>query len=195
MFNATINSAGTYEIFTRWVSQANFATNAYASFSHSGVINDYTLDMSIRGGNWVSLDTFHLGAGEQVSLTINNTNANQTIVADGLRISKLIKCATSAIPNIPQESAYFDFNIYPNPTQNSTTISFDLLEKSTVELTIFNSLGQKIKTIRKSQMNIGKRQIIWNGRDETAVEVGNGVYYCQLKIGGRLMVKKLVVLK
>lgn len=194
-FNATIDTAGTYQVFTRWVSSANFASNVHANFSHSGATNDYTLDMSLRGGNWVSLDTFHFGSGEQVSLTINNTNANQTIVADGLRISKVIKCATTAIPNIHQEPNSFNFNIFPNPTQNSTTISFVLSEKSMVELTIFNNLGQKLNTISNKQMNIGKQQIIWDGKDEAGVLVGDGVYYCQLRVGGRLGVGKLVVVR
>ena len=40
---------------------------------------------------------------------------------------------------------------YPNPFNNSTTIQFTLAKTQTVDLIIYNALGQKIKTLLKNK--------------------------------------------
>jgi len=40
---------------------------------------------------------------------------------------------------------------YPNPLNNSTTIQFTLTKTQTVDLIIYNALGQKIKTLLKNK--------------------------------------------
>lgn len=63
-FSATIPTAGKYEIFTRWVSSPNFESNAPATFTYSGGTDSFSLNMTSRGGNWISLGNYDLAASE-----------------------------------------------------------------------------------------------------------------------------------
>ena len=150
-FNATIDTAGQYEIFTRWVSDPGFAGNTSASFTHSGGTSPFSLDMTVKGGNWVLLDTFSLNAGEDVSFTINNTDADQTIIADGFRISSLTTCESVSVDVAEYPS--FRFNLYPNPTNSRVNI---LLPPNALlaNVRIYNSLGKWVLSSTAETINI-----------------------------------------
>ncbi len=196
IFNATIDTTATYEIFTRWVSHPNFATNAVASFDCSGGTTDFILDMSLRGGNWVALDTFQLTSGEQVSLTISNTNANQTVIADALRISKVTECQPVFVQDYILQQNNIEFSNYPNPFNSRTTISFTIPEDSKIELIVFNIIGQKIKTIINNKLIKGKHSVVWDGTSNTNEPVVSGIYFCKLNIDNKpVSTKKIMLLK
>ncbi len=55
---------------------------------------------------------------------------------------------------------------YPNPFYSYTTISYTILEESKVELSIFNSSGQKIKSLLNDHVFAGEYSIDWNGDDD-----------------------------
>jgi hypothetical protein len=97
-------------------------------------------------------------------------------------------------------------NIYPNPFNPSTTISFNVTHSSdfaTIE--IYNMRGQKVKTYpvilsgvegsNHSFTQSQNQQIIWNGTDDDGRPVASGVYYCKLKSGEHQAVRKLVLMK
>ncbi|WP_170235034.1 golvesin C-terminal-like domain-containing protein [Bizionia gelidisalsuginis] len=178
VFNATINTAGTYEIFTRWVSKPNFATNALASFTHSGVTDNFSIDMSLRGGNWVSLETYYLEAGEQVSLAISNTNANETVIADGLRISEIVDCESLSILDIQQEHFPFSSKLYPNPTKKQFTIQLE--NNTTLEtVKVYDMLGHLVLTTNKYEVD--------------TTSLGEGLYTVEIKTNKGRGIKKLVI--
>lgn len=152
VFNATVSTAGTYEIFTRWVSDSNFATNALASFTHSGNTDNFYLDMSLRGGNWVTLDTYYLEAGEQVSLTISNLNANQTVIADGFRISEVLDCQSLSIQDNYQTPLPFNCKLYPNPTNDNFTLQLDN-NVILITMKIYDMLGHLVLTTKEYKVN------------------------------------------
>ncbi|MFQ5630912.1 MAG: FlgD immunoglobulin-like domain containing protein, partial [bacterium] len=84
---------------------------------------------------------------------------------------------------------------YPNPFNPSTTIRFSLPTSSTVELAIFNSRGQLIKTLAKGQMPIGNHQITWNATDDYGRHVASGLYFYRLRAGDFVAQLKLLLLR
>ena len=178
IFNATIDTTGTYEVFTRWVSSPDFATNALASFKHSGGTNDFIIDMSLRGGNWVSLDTFNLEAGEQVSLTLSNSNTNKTIIADGLRISKVRECKSVSIQEIQEDQTPLSINLYPNPTNSQFTIQLGNNTKLE-SVNVYNMLGQLVLSLKESIVDISS--------------LADGFYIVEINTNKGQGLKKLVI--
>lgn len=84
---------------------------------------------------------------------------------------------------------------FPNPFNPSTTISFDLAGRETVQLSIFNSLGQKIKTLANGDFSAGSHQLQWDGRDEAGQVAPAGVYYYRLQTGSFQDTKKMLLVK
>ena len=84
---------------------------------------------------------------------------------------------------------------YPNPFNPATTISYDLPGSAVVILTIYNVLGEKVRTLICEKQTTGRKSIVWNGRDNNGKEVSSGVYFCRLEIGNNVQSKKMIFMK
>jgi hypothetical protein len=80
---------------------------------------------------------------------------------------------------------------YPNPFNPTTKINYELPITNDVDLSIYNTLGQKVATLVEKKQPAGRYQVSWN-----ASEFASGVYYYRLSTGsGFIQIKKLVLLK
>ena len=113
---------------------------------------------------------------------------------DGIIESNTVLVSIDDEPaNIPDA-----FNLhpaYPNPFNPSTTISFDLNVRLTLNLKIFDQLGREIITLFSGTLEQGKHSYIWNGKDKNGKKVSSGIYFSQLHAGDRHMVRKVTLLK
>lgn len=72
---------------------------------------------------------------------------------------------------------------YPNPFNPATNIRFQIPRDAKVELKIFNSLGQEVRTLVNQRMKRGQHIVTWNGRDNRGRFVSSGTYIYQLRAG------------
>lgn len=87
------------------------------------------------------------------------------------------------------------YQSYPNPFNNQTIIKYDLLKSCQVTLTIYNILGQKVKTLVKERQSAGSKTVSWDGKDEKNKDLASGIYFYQLKAGEVTQTKRMVLLK
>lgn len=91
-----------------------------------------------------------------------------------------------------------DFHLaqnYPNPFNPSTTIDFSLKHSATVELVIYNQLGQIVKTLENAPLTAGVHSRSWNGTDAFNRPVASGIYFYQLRAGEFLQRKKMLLVR
>jgi hypothetical protein len=79
---------------------------------------------------------------------------------------------------------------YPNPFNPTTAIGYRLSAVNDVELSVFNSLGQKMVTLVSERQGAGHHQVEWDASDFTS-----GVYYYRIRAGKYVNVKKMILLK
>lgn len=96
-------------------------------------------------------------------------------------------------PLIPIEYA-LDQN-YPNPFNPTTTIDYAIKTASHVELSVFNVLGQKIKTLVDQEQPANYYSITWNGDTDSGKPAASGIYFYEIKAGDFEMTKKMMLLK
>jgi len=85
----------------------------------------------------------------------------------------------------------FTLNVYPNPFNLSTIISFDLKQESNLSISVYNLVGQKIADLgQQKHFTKGTQHIRWNANN-----VASGIYI--LNINGDLFNtnQKLVLIK
>ncbi len=71
---------------------------------------------------------------------------------------------------------------YPNPFNPDTKIMFTLAENTDVTISIYNIMGQHIRTLTdKKYYEKGKHSIYWDGTDSYGGKIGSGVYFCRMK--------------
>lgn len=84
---------------------------------------------------------------------------------------------------------------YPNPFNPVTVIPFQIQTPGMVKLTVYNILGQQIRSLVNADMTSGRHVVQWNGRDDLGAPVANGIYLYKLETGSYTAVKKMVYLK
>ena len=88
---------------------------------------------------------------------------------------------------------------FPNPFNPSTTIRFALSASihGTVrcELSVYNTNGQKVRTLLHRGFKAGLHEILWDGRDDHGQRVSSGVYFYRLSAGSFTEIRKMVVTK
>ena len=73
-------------------------------------------------------------------------------------------------------------NAYPNPFNTGVTIPFILEEDQTnVEVSVYDLLGRRVKTIVKTNVKAGIHSMEWNGSNEQGGSVDSGLYLYQLR--------------
>jgi len=82
---------------------------------------------------------------------------------------------------------------YPNPFSEETNIPYIILnEVSNASVTIYNILGQEVKSFKALEQASGMYGVIWDGRDAFGKKVSTGVYIYQLLSKGETQVKKMI---
>ncbi len=80
---------------------------------------------------------------------------------------------------------------YPNPFNPVTTITFDLKDQSNVTLDVYNVLGQWVTSlVNGSSLVSGRHTVTFDASNYTS-----GVYLYALKVNGRMITQRMVLLK
>ncbi|KAA3606863.1 MAG: T9SS C-terminal target domain-containing protein [Calditrichaeota bacterium] len=87
------------------------------------------------------------------------------------------------------------FQNFPNPFNVSTRINFEIPSQTKIKVSIFNILGQKVKTLLNQTKEAGFHTVEWNGTNENDAKVSSGVYFCKVEIGKKSEVRKMLLLK
>jgi len=83
----------------------------------------------------------------------------------------------------------------PNPFNPSTTVSFSLPAAGQTQLTVYNTRGQRVRTLANTGMAAGGHSVVWDGRDDTGRALGSGVYLLRLSAPDTHLTRKILMLK
>ena len=86
-------------------------------------------------------------------------------------------------------------NNYPNPFNPATTIKYALPQAADVALTVYNVLGQPVRTLVAEHQNAGRYVVEWDATNDSGHSLSSGMYFYRLEAGGDLEVKKMLLLK
>jgi len=78
-----------------------------------------------------------------------------------------------------------DFKLYtnfPNPFNPETKIKFQIPERASISLKIYDILGREIKTLLQSKLNSGVHSYQWNGTNALNQRVASGIYFYILEV-------------
>jgi hypothetical protein len=84
---------------------------------------------------------------------------------------------------------------YPNPFNPETQITFDLPARANVSITIYNMLGQKVRTLVNETKPAGTHILRWDGLNSQGVQVASGVYVYTIRAGKFVQSKKMTFMK
>ena len=83
----------------------------------------------------------------------------------------------------------------PNPFANATRISLALKAAAEVSATVYNSRGQKVRTLARGKLAAGTHPLEWDGTDDRGEALPSGVYLIRVSAGKDVASRKLLLLK
>ena len=84
---------------------------------------------------------------------------------------------------------------YPNPFNPFTTIRYRLPKRAQVKLTIFDVLGQTVRTLVQKELDAGVHSVIWDGRNKAGLQLTSGLYFYRLEADGFQKFAKMLFVK
>jgi hypothetical protein len=111
------------------------------------------------------------------------------VKADGTEIRSRSVAATTG------PHRYALFQNFPNPFNPATTIEFALPHRADVRLAIYSPSGRLIRVLVDEPMDLGRKRVRWDGRDETGRAVASGVYFYRLEAAGFDRANKMILLR
>ncbi|KPL01845.1 MAG: hypothetical protein AMJ73_09690 [candidate division Zixibacteria bacterium SM1_73] len=97
-------------------------------------------------------------------------------------------------------SSFDLFQNYPNPFNPVTKIQFRVQSLKSREplhtiLSIYNVLGQRVRTLVDEPKSPGSYEVIWDGKDGKGNDVSSGIYFYRLDTENYQKTKKMTLLK
>lgn len=92
--------------------------------------------------------------------------------------------------DVNKNQNFLSLTNYPNPFEGKTTIRYKLPESGTVQLTIYDIYGKKIKTLVNKDQQAGIYNVVFDGD-----KLSEGIYYCRLNTGTYTETIPLVLIK
>jgi hypothetical protein len=88
------------------------------------------------------------------------------------------------------------YHNHPNPFTPGTTISFLVPPAAErVSLRVYDSAGRLVRTLVEGTLPSGRREVYWDGRDDTERPVASGVYYSVLLADELRASRRMVLLR
>lgn len=151
-----------------------------------------------------SIRTFRVNATDSLFLGYNDNNLGDNY---GYYVAFVARRNSPIVNSRPLEGGIVDqYSLsqnYPNPFNPATTIEYQLPSRGTVQVNIYNSLGQLVRSLVNEQREAGTHSVIWDGRDNRGNAVSTGAYYYQVRVAdpsagsgqGFVQAKRMLLLK
>ncbi len=87
------------------------------------------------------------------------------------------------------------FQNEPNPFNPATKIAFSVPVQTRVRLGIYNVAGELVADLVNTEMEPGIHAVTWDGLDRAGSSAAPGVYFSRMEAGGKVLSKKMVIVK
>nr|MBN2276203.1 T9SS type A sorting domain-containing protein [candidate division Zixibacteria bacterium] len=139
------------------------------------------------------------GIEDNVSVVdaVTDSSGNIWFATDGDGFTRYIPDPVDA-PDEETETLPSEYELaqnYPNPFNASTIIRYSLPERSKVNISIYNTLGQLITVLVDAYQPAGRHTVVWNGTDQNDNEVVSGMYLYSIRAGDFVDARKMILLK
>lgn len=150
--------------------------------------------MPVYGPDNFSTNNDIANAGK-ISFKINGEQIEQTIdwTANGERVFVNEFTTVGKAGVLPDQFSLAQN--YPNPFNPETSIEYVVAKPGFVEVSVYNVMGAKVKTLVSEYQAAGTYSVKWFGNSDGGAQVASGVYFYKLTAGDFSEIKKMTLLK
>ena len=172
-----------------------------STVNYSELLENHTLNFETYLSDMTDGNVMESMAGFPLHVTVNENGVHlndakiiqsDLIAPNGVihMVDKVIteQGGSDALSATDQMAVFGNTNIYPNPAQNRTSVSFELSEKSGIQIEVIDLAGKKVKSVNYDVRPEGYQVI-----DLEISDLDAGMYIINLMKGDSVLSKKLRV--
>ena len=135
--------------------------------------------------DWTAIDRFEIVAEHHDMKGIEFSFDDIMVFGDEVPYEEPV---TAVIPENPR----VNFNIFPNPVINSSTIYFSLSKVGSVRLAVYTITGQALGETQMSNLQMGNHTLLWEELMKNEGLFPPGFYLVKLETQDQTMIKRVV---
>ena len=160
-------------------------------------VDSVNIQLSVEDSISCGLLAWTNGVGQGlVQLNIyDNNNLNENILVD---VNFFFDTYNSTNKQNNESNSQQTFTLignYPNPFNSVTTLIYELYKDAKINITIYDILGNQVKTLINNVQSRGHKSIQWNASNNYGQKVETGVYFYKVQTNDYQQVKKIIFLK
>ena len=94
----------------------------------------------------------------------------------------LVSNGGSAAGDAPAPTTFALQQNYPNPFNPATKIKYNLPTAGQVNLTVYNLMGQQIRSLVNALQSSGEHQVTWDAKNDAGNKAESGIYFYRIEI-------------
>jgi len=106
---------------------------------------------------------------------------------------EVFDCHQTAVPDSPPAPASLD--VYPNPCNPRSAVSFTLRREEDISVGIFDLAGRRQRMLARRSYPAGEHFLSWDGRDDSGRELASGIYLLRLRSRDSSLTRKVALLR
>lgn len=186
--NFSLQTPGNVEFEFRGAQEGRYAVWGYGMRGSTGEMVAVELDDNNAGSaQWAGVDS--------VGIVVGRTALAGSAFSLAVRPYEPEPIPTAVRTAVPDGVRFALGAAYPNPFNGQVLLPVEVARDAMVELSIYNSLGQRVRQLLNGRMRAGSHRPYWDGRDNLGRSVGSGQYYAVAHIGGAAFVRGLTLIK
>jgi len=83
----------------------------------------------------------------------------------------------------------------PNPFGTATTVRYVLAAAAEVSAAVYDAVGRRVRRLDGAPRPPGEHNLVWDGRNDSGVQLPSGVYFCRVRAGTEERTTRLVLLR
>jgi hypothetical protein len=194
VFNAVLTAQ--YFVKLTWISESETGLLGYRIYRSEDNVYDNAVSITPIMIDATNTSSTHVYTHEDREV-MNNTGYYYWLEAVDMTHStpygpQYVEVKHDETPELPAQTVLK--SAYPNPfkANSNTNIPVEVKAGESGTVTIYNVLGQVVKTFN---VNEGFNPLTWNGRDSRNNACGSGIYFYKLSTPSKNQTKKMVIVK
>ncbi len=186
---AVMNFSGSEQTATLNISGAGLKFTDGFSTTQTYWVNDVYADTSVQ------VEGSALGA---YTVTLPPYGTAIYVISTEEKHAQIPPISPIVSVKIPPQPVVTQFELtpnYPNPFNGWTTLRFAIPYRAEVNITVYNIVGEKIRTLTRRLYEAGRYSVQWDGTTDAGTPVPSGIYIVVMKTPEFVQTRKIILIK
>jgi FlgD Ig-like domain len=162
------------------------------------VVSAQTLNLVTKNGT-TQIRTNDIDSVTIQTTTVSIIKKDRTVqvvnIADLQRMTFTLPTGVRDTKQSSALNALLLLKAYPNPTNTTSVIEYELVRPAEVEMQIMDVMGTIIKTLTLGTQGAGTHQVEWDTINNGSTTVATGAYTCLIRTNtGEMLMQKLIII-